>query len=168
MSFALLDRTSLAGERPTPRAGESLEGYAAPGMVGTSLVDLPSRRSFNRVTTFGAITDFPELTRVSRRTLTPIGKEITEPEAGGFVHEADETLDEITAARDRRLELLVRQFENASTPEEDARFHILTQRLRRLVPSVSPKEWDALNRATSDLEEISSDLDLLRAQFELR
>lgn len=160
MSHAVLEQT--------PRVGESLKGYVGTPSAGTPSAGFTTRLSSSRVTSFGAITDLPELTRVSGRALTPIGNEITESQPQGFVHEAEEALDQVTAARDRRLELLVRQFEQASTPEDDARFHILTQRLRRLVPSVSPRAWDALNETTTCLEDISGNLDRLKMQFDLR
>jgi hypothetical protein len=152
----------------TPRVGESLRGYDTPQATGTPRANFAVQHLWSGQTLFATATAIPEFTRIDVESLTPAGEDTRLSEPPRYVHEAEEGLDMVTQARDRRLELLVRQFDRQSTPEDDARFHILTQRLRRLVPSVSDAAWEALNATTTALENVSSSLDHLKNQFGLR
>lgn len=152
----------------TPRVGESVRGYDTPQATGTPRADFAVRHVRAGQTLFATATAIPEPTRIAAESLTPAGEDTGLSEPSRYVHEVDEGLDMVTQARDRRLELLVLQFDRQSTPEDDARFHILTQRLRRLVPSVSDAAWEALNATTTTLESVSSNLDKLKTQFGLR
>jgi len=159
---------TLATREQTPLAGESIRGYNTPSTLGTHGTHFAAKRAVAQQTHFGSLTGVPEIIMVSSWTVTPLRDEQELSDSRYFVHEAEERLDEVTSARDRRLELLARQFVGESSPEDDARFHILTQRLRRLVPSVSADAWKALDTATSTLEEVSGNLDELKKQFDLR
>ncbi len=159
---------TLATRGQTPLASESVEAYNTPSALDMHETRFAAKHAAVQQTHFGALTDVPEIIMISSRTVTPQGDEHELSDSRYFVHEAEERLDEVTSARDRRLELLARQFVGESSPEDDARFHILTQRLRRLVPSVSADAWQALDTVTSTLEEVSGNLDELKKQFDLR
>lgn len=152
----------------TPRVGESLRGYDTPQATGTPRANFAIRHLGSDQTLFATATAIPEPSRIDAESLTPVGEVTRHSDPPRYVHEAEEGLDLVTQARDRRLELLVRQFDRQSSPEDDARFHILTQRLRRLVPSVSDAAWEALNATTTALENVSGSLDQLKNQFGLR
>lgn len=81
---------------------------------------------------------------------------------------APEADDPVIRARDERLALLARKYESMSTREDDARLQILTQRLRRLSPRVTPEDLNSLSTMVGQLEETSADLDEIRAKFGLR
>jgi len=159
---------TLATREQTPLAGESAGDYSTSSPLSKHGTHFAAKKAGSQQTHFGALTDVPEIIMISTRTVTPLGDEQELSDSRYFVHEAEERLDEVTAARDRRLELLARQFVGESSPEDDARFHILTQRLRRLVPSVSNDAWQSLDTATSTLEEVSAHLEELKKQFDLR
>jgi hypothetical protein len=76
--------------------------------------------------------------------------------------------DPVIRARDERVALLVRKYEGMSTTEDEARLQILTQRLRRLSPRVTPEDLNSLSTMVGHLEETSADLDEIRAKFGLR
>lgn len=64
--------------------------------------------------------------------------------------------DVMEAARDQRITLLARKYEGRSLDvEEKARLKILTERLRRLVPRVTPEDWEEL----TELAEIAVGFD---------
>ena len=107
-------------------------------------------------------------TRSSARALTALSSDEDISDSASFVARAEEHLDDVTVARDRRLELLALQFVKKSSREDDARYHILTERLRRLIPRVSSDHWSALEAATSILEDVSRNLDELKKQFVVR
>ena len=81
---------------------------------------------------------------------------------------APEADDPVIRARDARVALLARKYESISTREDDARLQILTQRLRRLSPRVTPEDLNSLSTMVDQLEETSADLDEIRAKFGLR
>ena len=118
-------------------------------------------------TLFVAISELPKPSKVPGAALTPVGVEQS-PSAPPPAASIEDRRDDVALTRDRRLELLVRQFDRETSVEDDARLLILTQRLRRLVPSVQEGAWDVLIATTSTLEEVSSNLDALKAQFGLR
>ena len=76
--------------------------------------------------------------------------------------------DPVIRVRDERVALLVRKYEGMSTTEDEARFQILTQRLRRLSPRVTPEDLNSLSTMVGHLEETSADLDAIRGKFGLR
>jgi hypothetical protein len=157
---------TLATREQTPISHET-RGYT-PLVSSTHETHFAAKSAAAQQTHFGSQTAAPEIMAFSTREVTPLGNERDVAQSRHFVHEAEESLDEVTAARDRRLELLARQFVGESSPEDDARFYILTQRLRRLVPSVSDHAWQALDSVTSTLEGVSSNLDELKKQFDFR
>lgn len=81
---------------------------------------------------------------------------------------APEADDPVIRARDARVALLARKYESISTTEDDARLQILTQRLRRLSPRVTPEDLNRLSTMVGELEETSADLDEIRGKFGLR
>jgi hypothetical protein len=102
---------------------------------------------------------------------TPVGGEMLENNAtehAAITEPESETKDQISEARDRRIELLVRKFDKTSTTEDDARLHILTQRLRRLVPRVTERETDRLASTIALVEEFTADLDATKKKYGLR
>jgi hypothetical protein len=104
---------------------------------------------------------------------TPVGGEVLEDDVAEHAPITDpgpesEARDEISEARDRRIELLVRKFDKVSTTEDDARFHILTQKLRRLVPRVSERETIQLASTVAMIEEFTADLDATKKKYGLR
>jgi hypothetical protein len=82
-----------------------------------------------------------------------------------IVPEAD---DPIIRAGEARVALLARKYASISTTEDDARFQILTQRLGRLSPRVTPEDLNSLSTMVGRLEEMSADLDEIRGKFGLR
>ena len=102
---------------------------------------------------------------------TPVGRVVLEndvTEHAPITEPGLETRDEISEARDRRIELLVRKFDKTSTTEDDARFHILTQKLRRLVPRVTERETNQLASTVAMIEELTADLDATKTKYGLR
>lgn len=76
--------------------------------------------------------------------------------------------DPMSRARDARVALMARKYEGASTTEDIARIEILTQRLRRLSPRVTPEDIEVVSGMVDQLEGISSNLEAVRAKFKLR
>jgi hypothetical protein len=76
--------------------------------------------------------------------------------------------DAIDRARDARVALLAKKYEGVATTEDDARFAILTARLRKLDPRVTDQDHAALNAIVADLEDASSSLDTIRSKFGLK
>jgi hypothetical protein len=117
-------------------------------------------------TPFVSVSEVSSPQRFARSLLTPVGAAFNDE---AFSQPSSvELQDEVTRARTRRIELLVRQFDKETSIEDDARLLILTQKLRRLSPSVPDAAWADLSAATSALEQVSSDLDVIRAQFGIR
>lgn len=117
-------------------------------------------------TPFVSVTEVSSPLRFAPSLLTPVGAALNDRHSSQET--SVESQDEVTAARTRRIELLVRQFDKETSIEDDARLLILTQKLRRLSPSVPDEAWAYLSTATSALEQVSSDLEAIRAQFGLR
>ena len=76
--------------------------------------------------------------------------------------------DPVIRAGEARVALLARKYASISTTEDDARLQILTQRLRRLSPRVTPEDLNSLSTMVGQLEEMSADLNEIRAKFGLR
>lgn len=76
--------------------------------------------------------------------------------------------DEATRAREERIALLARRHTGAGSIEDDARFRILTERLRRLVPRVTSADFQPVEAALSAMETTTATLDELRAKFGVR
>lgn len=81
---------------------------------------------------------------------------------------APEADDPVIRAGEARVALLARKYASISTTEDDARLQILTQRLRRLSPRVTPEDLNSLSTMVGQLEETSADLAEIRAKFGLR
>jgi hypothetical protein len=76
--------------------------------------------------------------------------------------------DELDRAREERIALLARRHEGAGSIEDDARFQILTERLRRLAPRVTPRDFEPIEAALTAVESAASTLEALRAKFGVR
>lgn len=74
----------------------------------------------------------------------------------------------ITAASDRRIDLLVRSFSGDASNEDDARLQILTSRLRKLSPRITAEEINHLDNLVGELEGISANLDDIEAEYGLK
>lgn len=70
------------------------------------------------------------------------------------------------ATQDARAFFLVKRYEGASTVEDDARFHQLTERLRRLNPRVTAGHIALLDESVSVLENAGSELDGILAEID--
>jgi hypothetical protein len=71
------------------------------------------------------------------------------------------------AEREARIALLVRKFEGAGSIEDDARFKILTARMRRLEQTSDERVYRLLSDVVSDIEAVTENLDSIRAKFGL-
>lgn len=94
----------------------------------------------------------------------------TDPQYGRMwqTPEAEPEPSRLEIARDQRIQILAMQFEGAVlTREDEARFAILTQRLRRLAPRVTQKSWTIAEDAVSGLEAISGRIDEIGAKYGL-
>lgn len=72
---------------------------------------------------------------------------------------------EVAVVRDRRLKLLASQFVNQTTTEDDARLMILTERLRRQVPTVSAGAIHAVEAAVQAIDDADQSLAELNRLF---
>jgi len=75
--------------------------------------------------------------------------------------------DTVEEARRARVSLLARKYGGSSSVENEARIDILTERLRKLSPRVTPTDLSTMGGIVDDLEKISSNLDEIRAKFGL-
>lgn len=132
------------------------------GREETAALPLVDRR-FDETTFIQQRGAVPALSRAG--TMTPasggltIGDELTAPEPTEVL---------VDAARDTRVTLLARKYENGGSVEDEARLKILTERLRRLSPRVTTRDLDAVTVVVSDLERASKDLAAIRERFGLR
>ncbi len=76
-------------------------------------------------------------------------------------------VNEIEKARAARLRLLAREQEGAASPEDSARFEILTQRLRRLSPRVGEQDIEVIANMLDDAEAISETVEAIRKKYGL-
>jgi hypothetical protein len=76
--------------------------------------------------------------------------------------------DEVVRARDARIALLARRHEGTASMEDSARFHLLTERIRKLMPRVAPKEFDVLTEMVEDAESIAGTVASIRSEFDIR
>jgi hypothetical protein len=88
--------------------------------------------------------------------------------AGLTFNSPDESQDELSSASEARLNLLARKYEGTWNSENEARFQILTQRLRRLDPRVTSKELDSMKTVVGQLEDVSSMLSDIQQKFRIR
>ena len=70
------------------------------------------------------------------------------------------------AAQDARAFFLVKRYEGKSSVEDDARFHQLTARLRRISPRITAGHIDLLDEHVTVLERAGDLLDSLRAEID--
>jgi hypothetical protein len=82
-------------------------------------------------------------------------------------HDQDEN-DAVLKARDLRLELLARKYEDEASIEDMARLRILTERLRKLAPRVTDKDVEQLADMVADAEGIAARLAAVKEKFGLR
>lgn len=102
-------------------------------------------------------------------SLTPTGAELRGLVDGGALRAgAGPGLEASDRARDDRVALLVRRFEGVATTEDEARIEILTQRLRKLSPRVTPTDLDHLSTMVTELEQVSENLEQIRRKFGLK
>lgn len=73
--------------------------------------------------------------------------------------------DQVERARRDRLALLVKQFEGDANREDRARVEILTERLRRLAPKVSPEAHAVVERGVAALEASNQRIAALKLQY---
>jgi len=76
--------------------------------------------------------------------------------------------DEISRARDARLTLLERKYDGSASPEDVARFQLLTERIRKLMPRVTQQDFDTLNEMVESAESIAGTLASIRNEFGIR
>jgi len=153
---------------PQPITGLHAPSYVASVMPDAYRTNLAARPVTVQGTRFVLSQSASWPTSSSAQALTALSSDEDMPDSAGSVARAEEQLDDVTVAIDRRLELLALQFVNKSSREDDARYHILTERLRRLIPKVSSVHWSVLEDATTTLEEVSRNLDELKKQVVVR
>jgi len=68
------------------------------------------------------------------------------------VARVDDEHSQLEAVRDARVAVLARKYENPESAEHEARFRLLTEKLRSLDPRVSEDEHAALADSTALLE----------------
>ena len=76
--------------------------------------------------------------------------------------------DSAGRARDARAVLLARTYEGGATVEDNARFAILTARLRKLSPRFTIDDIEKLDTMVGELEQVSANLDEIRSTFGLK
>jgi hypothetical protein len=79
--------------------------------------------------------------------------------------ELDEERSLVERVRDERLAFLARRQEGASSREDDARYLLLTERLRRLDPRFTDAERQLVSRALDTVEQASELLASVKARF---
>lgn len=67
-----------------------------------------------------------------------------------------------------RIALLVRQYSGAKSKENEVRLAMLTERIRRLDPSVSESQVEVLTEIVEHTEEVSDKLAAIRGRFNLK
>jgi hypothetical protein len=68
--------------------------------------------------------------------------------------------------RDDRLALLARRYVAGDlTPEDDARLRIATERMRRLLPYVTPADVEAVETMVGEVEALDARLEAIRTRF---
>lgn len=76
--------------------------------------------------------------------------------------------DEAQEVNEERLELLTRKYGNKSfSAEDEARLEALTEKVRRLIPRVTEKDWQALEEVTSRLDAIEERTRSIRKKYGL-
>lgn len=85
-------------------------------------------------------------------------------EADAAIHPV--VVEEALKDQDARAYFLAKRYAGESSVEDDARFHMLTQRLRRLVPRVSAADLALLDSDVTLIEESSALLAQIRAGLE--
>jgi hypothetical protein len=121
-----------------------------------AVTELASKDAYSPTRTLTAF-DNTGLSRGHDAWVTPLPSErdYSLPNDIGAYNEPRSDIDYIC---DKRLELLVRKTEREPSIEDDARFYLLTCKLRRLAPRVPKDAWDNLMTVTSMLEEVSNNL----------
>ena len=111
--------------------------------------------------------DVPALRREAPTTTTTdellLNRPAASPSGQTPIHEEDE----VSRAREARLMLLARRYERVASPEDDARMHILTQRLRRLAPRVTESDTNELSSMFGELEAMSESVSAIRRRYGL-
>ena len=78
-------------------------------------------------------------------------------------------VDPITKLTEERIKLLARRYvaKEKYTDEELARLAIVTERVRKLLPAVTAKEYEALERTLTSLQDVSQANARLREKLRL-
>lgn len=71
----------------------------------------------------------------------------------------------VAQVRDARVAVLARKYENPRSAEHDARFKLLTEKLRSLDPRVSDAEYDALGKSFDALQDSGDVLAEIKRDF---
>lgn len=79
--------------------------------------------------------------------------------------ELDRARSVIERASEARLALLAQKYEGTATKEDSARLAILTERIRRLCPRVTPADLAALGEVVGEIEQITVGIEQLRQEF---
>ncbi|MDH5674634.1 MAG: hypothetical protein OEZ06_21075 [Myxococcales bacterium] len=101
-------------------------------------------------------------------TLSELSRSVIRNEDREAVVVAPSEDDAVTKARDARVALLARRFAGRTSTEDEARFAILTERLRRLSPRVTHEMIQRLGEMINAAEDVSEELDAIRESFELK
>jgi hypothetical protein len=96
---------------------------------------------------------------------TPTTEELRTGRGGNPRGQSD---DEVLKARDARLALLARKYEGVASAEDGARLQILTERLRKLAPRVTPHDLEQVVEMVADAESIAARLAAVKDKFGLR
>jgi hypothetical protein len=95
----------------------------------------------------------------------------TEPIVNGVAVQSDDpnvTDPQVTSLRDGRIALLVKKYEGAGSVEDDARFQILTERMRKLERPMADQAHAVLFEILSSIEAAATRADSVRAKFGLK
>jgi hypothetical protein len=99
---------------------------------------------------------------------TPTQSELLQ-EQQQFAEDQREQKDwpELNKISDTRIRLLVEKYEGEATSEDSARLDILTERLRRLSPRVTPDDIDRFVTMVDNVERIADRVTKLREKYNL-
>ena len=109
----------------------------------------------------------PQHPAIRSRMATPTAAELIQPakdEELDDIRAAEPTVDPVKLARDARIALLARRYEKRATVEDEARFQILTERLRRLAPVVTARDLELYSTMLGGLERADALIERIRAR----
>ena len=79
-----------------------------------------------------------------------------------------DTNDAVLRARDMRLALLAKRYAGTHRIEDEARFKILTEQLRRLAPRVTAQDFEPIRDALDAVEAMDAEVLALRTKRAMR